>query len=313
MAYKLLFAGTPEHAAVVLKALAGSKHEVVGVYTQADKPTGRGRKYLPSPVKVMAESLSLPVEQPLSLKTVEAQDRFREFNADLMIVFAYGLILPAEVLAIPKFGCLNIHTSLLPRWRGAAPVQRAIMAGDAQTGVSIMQMDEGLDTGPVLATKVCPIYAADTTGDVLSHMTDLSIPVLLQILDDLPGALANKKIQNNDEACYASKISKEDARINWSLPAVEIERNIRGLSPAPIAHAFLGELSIKIHSATLSNFISDQSPGTILETSAQGIMVQTGEGAIAITRAQLPGGKPLAVKDLLNRNHHPFVVGVEFT
>jgi len=232
---RIIFAGTPEFSAETLKALLTTEHDICADYTQPDRPAGRGRKLTASPVKQLAQEHNIPVEQPLNFKEDEAQKILADYHADLMIVVAYGLLLPQVVLDTPALGCINIHASLLPRWRGAAPIQRAILAGDPETGVCIMQMDTGLDTGPVLFKSACPIYADDTAQILHDRLAILGSEALLATLDDIESLQANVQIQDNSFSCYAKKLLKAEATIDWRQSADEINRQVHAFNPWPVA------------------------------------------------------------------------------
>jgi len=279
---RIVFMGTPDFSVPVLEALAAAGHEIAAVYCQPPRPAGRGKKDRPSPVQARAEQLGFEVRHPVSLKTPEAQAEFAALGADVAVVVAYGLILPQAVLDAPARGCLNIHASLLPRWRGAAPIHRAIMAGDAETGVCIMQMEAGLDTGPVLLRKTTPIGAEETTAqlhDRLSQMGAGAIVEALGCLDQLTPAL-----QPDEGVTYAAKIDKAEARIDWSKPAVEVDRLIRGLSPFPGAWFELDGVRIKV----LGSRLADGS-GTAGEVLGSDLRVACGAGAVVLTRLQRAG------------------------
>jgi methionyl-tRNA formyltransferase len=279
---RIVFMGTPDFSVPVLEALAAAGHEIAAVYCQPPRPAGRGKKDRPSPVQARAEALGFEVRHPVSLKTPETQAEFAALGADVAVVVAYGLILPQAVLDAPARGCLNIHASLLPRWRGAAPIHRAIMAGDAETGVCIMQMEAGLDTGPVLLRKTTPIGAEETTAqlhDRLSQMGATAIVEALGCLDQLTPAL-----QPDEGVTYAAKIDKAEARIDWSKPAVEVDRLIRGLSPFPGAWFELDGVRIKV----LGSRLADGS-GTAGEVLGSDLRVACGAGALVLTRLQRAG------------------------
>ena len=228
---RIIFAGTPDFAARHLDALLSSGHQVVGVFTQPDRPAGRGKKLMPSPVKVLAEEQGLPVFQPASLRPQENQQLVADLNADVMVVVAYGLILPKAVLDMPRLGCINVHGSLLPRWRGAAPIQRSLWAGDAETGVTIMKMDVGLDTGDMLYKLACPITSDDTSATLYDKLADLGPQGLIETLQQLADNTAKPEVQDDALATYAEKLSKEEARLDWSLSAAQLERYIRAFNP----------------------------------------------------------------------------------
>lgn len=287
---RVIFMGTPDFSVPVLNALVDAEHEIVCVYCQPPRPAGRGKKDRPSPVQLRAEDLGLNVRYPVSLKSAEEQDAFSAFNADIAVVVAYGLILPQAVLEVPNAGCLNIHASLLPRWRGAAPIHRAIMAGDAQTGVCIMQMEAGLDTGPVLLRKVTEIGLEETTAqlhDRLSAMGAAAIVEALNKLDDLVPAS-----QPDLGVTYAAKIDKAEARIDWARPAVEVDRLIRGLSPFPGAWFEHDGTRIKVLGSSMA--AGSGAPGEVLDT---GLRIACGSGAVQLTRLQRAGKAAQDVED----------------
>ncbi|MDN7128007.1 methionyl-tRNA formyltransferase [Pseudidiomarina terrestris] len=298
---RIIFAGTPEFAAGHLTALLDSKaHEVVAVYTQPDRPAGRGKKLQASAVKQVAMAHNIPVEQPLSLKDPDAQAQLASYHADVMVVVAYGLILPAAVLRIPQFGCINVHGSLLPRWRGAAPIQRALWAGDNHTGVAIMQMEAGLDTGPVLLSKELPITADDTSASLYHKLAELGPEALLETLKDLPACLSKAQNQDETQVTYAHKLSKEEAELDWQVPAVALERWIRAFNPWPMAWFATAGGPVKVWQAHVVNGDPKAEPGTVVAADKQGIVIQTGEQALAITQLQPPGKKAMAAGDFLN-------------
>lgn len=302
--YKIIFAGTPEFSAVTLHALLHSRHSVQAVYTQPDRPAGRGRKLTPSPVKMLAQQHDLPVHQPLTLRDAQEQQKLAALQADLMVVVAYGLILPAPVLAAPQLGCINVHASLLPRWRGAAPIQRAILAGDATSGITIMQMDAGLDTGNMLHKVECSIQAEDTSESLHDRLAVLGAEALLKTLDDLPSL--TPEAQDNALATYAHKINKEEAKLNWSLPAVQLARQVRAFNPWPVA--FFDGIRVWQAEAQAARSSVNQ-PGVIVAATAEGIDVATSDGLLRITKLQLPGGRILSVAEVLNARSDKFVVG----
>lgn len=296
---RIIFAGTPEFAAVALQALLDSSHEVVAVYTQPDRPAGRGRKLKPGPVKALALAHAIPVCQPLSLKSPDEQDRLAEWQADVMVVAAYGLLLPKAVLSLPRYGCLNIHASLLPRWRGAAPIQRAILAGDTQTGVTIMQMDVGLDTGDMLLKESCPIGSGDTAQTLHDRLATLGANALLEILTGLPDKL-NPEPQDEGQASYAHKLDKAEAWLDWQQAAVQLARQVQAFNPWPVAQTRLGDKLIRVWHAEALDTPTDAQPGTLVKTDKTGFDVACGEGTLHITSLQLPGGKAMDAAALLN-------------
>jgi methionyl-tRNA formyltransferase len=309
---RIVFAGTPEFAASYLKALIDSKHQLTGVYTQPDRPAGRGKKIQASSVKQLAESAEIPVFQPLSLKSESEQIALAGLEADVLVVVAYGLILPQAILDTPKYGCLNVHASLLPRWRGAAPIQRAIEAGDELAGVTIMQMDAGLDTGAMLATKTCPIE--DHTGASLHNkLAELGPPILLDVLDRLENYQHLAQAQNDEGANYAAKITKAEAQIDWHQSAVVLDRKIRAFNAFPVCFSELGGKRVRLWSASVLNLDACTEPaGTITRANAQGIAVCCGEGQILIHSLQLPGGKMLGADQILNAHKERFMPGARF-
>ncbi|MCC8367073.1 methionyl-tRNA formyltransferase [Xenorhabdus sp. PB61.4] len=306
---RIIFAGTPDFAAHHLAALLKSKHQIVGVLTQPDKPAGRGKKLTPSPVKVLAEEHHIPVFQPKTLRTEESQQWIMEQQADIMVVVAYGLILPQAVLDMPPLGCLNVHGSLLPHWRGAAPIQRAIWAGDKETGVTIMQMDAGLDTGDMLLKATCPITNEDTTASLYDKLADIGSDALLNTLSLITSGNSQPESQNNILATYAEKLSKDEARMDWNLSAIQLERCVRAFNPWPISYFFINEQPIKVWKAHAIGGKSNQIPGTILHADKKGIQVATTDGILNITQLQPPGKKAMSAADLLNSKREWFTPG----
>lgn len=293
---KLIFAGTPEFAASALQALIDAGHDIALVLTQPDRPAGRGMKLKASPVKTLALAHGLPVSQPLTLKTAEAQAEIAAVGAEVMVVAAYGLILPKAVLEMPTRGCLNIHASLLPRWRGAAPIHRAIQAGDAATGITIMQMDAGLDTGPMLLSRAEAIHADDTTGSLHDRLAQLGADMIVEALRALPGGLTATP-QPADGVTYAAKIGKTEASVDWNRPAAELERAIRAFNPFPGAVATLQQTPVKLWRARAIDAAG--TPGEVLLAEGAGVIVACGEGALCITELQKPGGKRLPAAEFL--------------
>ena len=305
---RIVFAGTPEFAAEHLKALLGTQHQVIAVYTQPDRPAGRGHKLMPSPVKQLAVEHGIPVYQPATLRAPEAQAELAALQPDLMVVVAYGLILPQVVLDTPRLGCINSHASLLPRWRGAAPIQRAVQAGDGESGVTVMQMEAGLDTGPMLLKVSTPIAPSDTGGSLHDRLAALGSQAVIQAVDALAAGTLTGEVQDDSLANYAHKLNKDEARIDWSRPAVELERLVRAFNPWPICHSTLNGEPLKVLAATLGE--GSGQPGQILAASKDGLTVACGEGALRLTRLQLPGGKPLSFADLYNSRREQFAPGL---
>lgn len=306
---KIVFAGTPEFAANHLSALIESEHQVIAAYTQPDRPAGRGKKLHASAVKQLAQQHDITVYQPASLKSEEAQQQLAALNADVMVVVAYGLILPQIILDTPKYGCLNVHGSLLPKWRGAAPIQRAIWAGDTETGVTIMQMDKGLDTGAKLSELRIAITPTDTSATLYTKLAQLGPKGLLETLASLRDI--TPQAQDNTLATYAEKLSKQEAKIDWTMTAAQLERNVRAFDPWPVAYFEANGAAIKVRSAEVQQTpIRDNAqPGQIVQADKHAIGVQTGDGVFLIKTLQLPGKKPLATQDILNGHSDWFSVG----
>ncbi|MGN6789813.1 MAG: methionyl-tRNA formyltransferase [Rhodanobacteraceae bacterium] len=301
---KLVFAGTPDFAVPGLRACIEAG-DVVAVYTQPDRPAGRGRKLTSSPVKQTAVAAGIPVEQPDSLKSAEAQQRLRDYAPDLMVVIAYGLILPRKVLTIPRLGCWNVHASLLPRWRGAAPIQRAILAGDAETGVCLMQMDAGLDTGPVLLSESTPIGANDSSGTLHDWLAAMGARVLADGLRRIvAGETLHATPQSENDATYASKLDKAEAKLDFARPAIELERKVRAFDPWPVAEAEIASERVRVWQAEARDSglgtRNSEKPGSVVAAGKHGIDIACGEGVLRILKLQRAGGRVIDAADYLN-------------
>lgn len=313
---RVVFAGTPDFAAIHLQALLESQHDVVAVYSQPDRPAGRGKKLQASPVKQLASQSNIAVFQPQNFKTDETRQQLADLQADVMVVVAYGLILPQRILDIPKHGCLNVHGSLLPRWRGAAPIQRSIWAGDMHTGVTIMQMDKGLDTGAMLLQKSMPIAGDATSASLYASLAKLGPPALIETLDTL--ASISPETQDNSKANYAEKLSKQEARIDWAEDAAQLERNVRAFNPWPMAffECKTGDetIAIKVWQAEIKELPTQQldsgvKVGQIISSDKGGILIKTGKHGLLLTSVQIPGKKAMSVADVLNSRKEWFAVG----
>ena len=298
---RIVFAGTPHFAVPCLQAALRSGHEVVGVYTQPDRPAGRGREMVPSAVKVLAQQCNVPVFQPGDFKSPEARAQLEALKPDLMIVVAYGMILPRSVLRIPRLGCWNVHASLLPRWRGAAPIQRALLAGDTRTGVCLMKMEAGLDTGPVMISLETPIAPDDTTGTLHNRLATLGAQLVEDALKLLRVGLSPAaQPQAADGVTYARKMEKAEARLDLALPAVELERAVRAFYPWPVAELQLEGERLRVHQAEVVADAPAAAPGTLLEADRRGILLATGAGGLRLLRVQREGGRPIGAADYLN-------------
>ncbi|MBB1477700.1 methionyl-tRNA formyltransferase [Shewanella sp. SG41-3] len=307
---KIIFAGTPDFAAGHLQALIDSEYEVIAAYTQPDRPAGRGKKLTASPVKDLALKNGIAVFQPSSLRNEEAQAELASLNADIMVVVAYGLILPKIVLDTPRLGCINVHGSILPRWRGAAPIQRALWAGDTQTGVTIMQMDIGLDTGDMLLKTHLPIEDTDTSASLYEKLAEQGPKALVQALFGLSEGSLKAEKQDETLANYAEKLSKEEARLDWHKSAKQLWQEIRAFNPWPVSYFDHQQSSIKVWQADYSPELCSQAPGTIIAATKQGIEVATADGKLIIKTMQLPNKKPLDVADILNARGDWFTAGI---
>lgn len=310
---RIVFAGTPDFAARHLAALLSSEHEVIAVYTQPDRPAGRGKKLTASPVKQIAVEHNIEVYQPENFKSDQAKQQLAELNADLMVVVAYGLLLPQTVLDTPRLGCINVHGSILPRWRGAAPIQRSIWAGDSETGVTIMQMDIGLDTGDMLKIATLPIEATDTSASMYGKLAELGPQALVDCIADIASDKAIATKQDDALANYAKKLSKEEAKIDWSMDATFIERCVRAFNPWPMSHFDVAENTIKVWQSRVEAQTSNQPVGTIVKADKSGIYVATGNGLLVLEQLQVPGKKALPVQDILNARASWFEVGTQLS
>ncbi|MBT8147358.1 MAG: methionyl-tRNA formyltransferase [Gammaproteobacteria bacterium] len=304
----IVFAGTPEFAAKHLESLIGGHHRLIAVYTQPDRKAGRGKKLLPSPVKTLAEKHGIPVKQPTTLRETSAQEELSTLQADLLIVVAYGLILPQAILTIPRLGCINVHASLLPRWRGAAPIERALLAGDQETGVTIMQMDAGLDTGDMLLRKAVPINDNDTRLSLEHKLAAAGVEALAYVLDHIAEVQSSASPQDDQQSSYASKLEKEEACINWQDNAEQIDRQVRaGIGRNP-AYCYMGNERMRVLAATPTEPCSAKA-GEIVSVDKSGLLVGCGEGGLLITQIQLAGKNPVSIKDLLNARPEFFKPG----
>ena len=307
---RIIFAGTPAFAAETLKALIHTEHEICAVYTQPDRPAGRGRKLTASPVKQVAQEHDIPVEQPLNFKSDDAVNILAAYQADLMVVVAYGLLLPQIVLDTPRLGCINVHASLLPRWRGAAPIQRAILAGDKESGVCIMQMEAGLDTGPVLAEARCPITEQDTAQILHDRLAVLGAKTLVESLNNIEVQQKHAQPQDDTLSTYAAKLDKKEADIDWHTTAQDILHKINAFNPWPVAQTLWHDAVFRIWRAEWIKEHSAQAAGQIIHVSKAGIDVATSDGTLRITELQLPGKRAMSVQDFLNA--HSIEVGDHF-
>jgi methionyl-tRNA formyltransferase len=305
----IVFAGTPAFGLPCLNKLYTSEHQLKAIYTQPDRPAGRGRKLLASPIKEWAQAHQLPVFQPLNFKQTDTINELAALKPDILVVIAYGLILPRAVLEVPRLGCINVHASLLPRWRGASPIQQAILQGDKETGVTIMQMDVGLDTGDMLAHVACSTDNY-TAGELHDKLAELAVTPLLDTLNMLACGEARPEKQKNDLATYAPKIDKKDAIINWHQPARNIDQQIRAFNPWPIAQTQVGDTALRIHQAKINAYKHSQAPGTILAMDKNGILVAAKDEAILIERLQFPGAKAMTVAEWLNASRDQLYVNL---
>ncbi len=296
----IVFAGTPAFAVPALEAIVASRHPVRAVFTQPDRRAGRGLRVEPSPVKLAALDHGFPVEQPATFRDAETVAHLAGYEPDVLVVVAYGLLLPQAALDVPRLGCLNIHASLLPRWRGAAPIQRTLLAGDAETGVTIMRLEAGLDTGPALLRQAIRIEAADTGGSLHDKLAALGAGMIVAALDLVASGQAVFEPQDETAATYARKITKDEARIDWSRPAAEIERMVRAFNPWPVAETRLDGAQLRVwQSRVVPAFDRPAAPGEVLEAKPDGLVIATGRGALALERVQLPGRRPVLASEFV--------------
>lgn len=298
--FNIIYAGTPEFAVPALASLLNSEHRVVAVYTQPDRPAGRGRKLQQSPVKRFALEHSLTVCQPVNFKAGEAVDEIRAFNADLMIVAAYGLLLPAAVLSAPRLGCVNIHASLLPRWRGASPIQQAILAGDEYSGVTLMQMDQGLDTGPMIAARRVAIEPCWTATELHDVLASLGAELLLESIDDIESAIRQARAQDESGVTYAPRLSKQQAEIDWHKPVTELSREVRAFNPWPVSYTCLQDENVRIWSARVATDIDQKLPGEVVAHDNRGVFVSGIDGVLQVTELQFTGRNRCTAAQALN-------------
>lgn len=308
----ILFAGTPEFGIPCLEALFQSQHRIQAVLSQPDRAAGRGRKLCASPIKQWAQAHDIPVYQPLSLKDQTVQAQINNFQADVMVVIAYGLILPKAVLDMPKYGCINVHASLLPRWRGASPIQQAVLHGDSESGVTIMKMAEGMDNGDMLKLQSCKISSKDTAGSLHDTLSKLAVKPLVDTLDRLQDYLSKAIKQDDTKVTYAPKIQKEHAAIQWQKPAREIERQIRAFQPWPVSYSAVGTERVRIHQAEIQDITCTAPPGSVIEIQKNAILVATGAEILAIKALQFSGGKVISVLDWNNAGQPLIKVGSIF-
>jgi len=309
---KILFAGTPDFAGTHLEHLIQAGCKIIAVFTQPDRPSGRGRKITASPVKRIAEHNNITVYQPDSLKSTDVKDQIIKLQPDLMVVIAYGLILPKDLLEIPSYGCVNVHASLLPRWRGAAPIQRAIEAGDKKTGVSLIQMDEGLDTGDIVYEAVCDILEDETSATLYKKLANIGAKALIDFLDFLASSNVTWKKQDSSQANYAHKITKEEARIDWSKDALLLERSIRAFNPSPVSWAYINGQRLRVWKAKALSVSLEGLPGEIVCVDSNGIMVVCGVGGLMLLEVQLPGREKKPVWPLAYSSQQLLTIGSVF-
>jgi len=306
---RIVFAGTPEFAASHLEALITSGFEVVSAYSQPDRPSGRGKKLVPTPVKAVAEIHSVPVLQPLALNDADVLGQLAAFKPDVLVVVAYGLLLPSAVLALPRYGCLNVHASLLPRWRGAAPIERAILANDTETGVCIMQMEQGLDTGPVLKRVSTPIAADDNAATLTARLQQLGCAALIDVIDALPTGSLQAEPQDASLATYARKMQKEEAQVDWSRPVGDIHNQVRALYPRSPAWTLHDGKRLRLIRANISSGQTSAAPGNVLAVSSHSVKIACGSGILEVFEVQTEGKPAMAIGSLLNGHPDFFQAG----
>lgn len=310
---RIIFAGTPDFAAYHLNRVISSKHQVVGVLTRPDRPAGRGKNLTASPVKIIAQNHAIPVYQPVSLRCKENQhiimNIVTEKKADIIVVVAYGLLLPLNVLNMPRLGCINVHGSLLPRWRGAAPIQRALLSGDQESGISIMKMNVGLDTGDVLHKSVYDIKPDDTSMTLYKELSVIGSEALLKTLQELADNNVRVEIQNEQQATYAEKLTKKEAKLDWSLPALQLERCIRAFNPWPVSYFIVDKYLIKVWKAQVLTSINNFKPGTIINADKKGIQVATAKDVLNIIKLQIAGKRAMSASCMLNARRQWFTIG----
>jgi methionyl-tRNA formyltransferase len=309
---RIVFAGTPEFAAAHLEALIAGGFEVVSAYSQPDRPSGRGKKLVPTPVKAVAEQHGIAVHQPLTLNDADSLAQLAGFKPDVMVVVAYGLLLPPAVLALPRYGCLNVHASLLPRWRGAAPIERAILANDAESGVCVMQMEQGLDTGPVLQRVATPINSDDNSATLTTRLQQLGCAALIDVLHALPAGTLRAEPQNAALATYARKMQKEEAQIDWTRSAADIHNQVRALFPRSPAWTLHDGKRLRLIRAAVGNDSCDTLPGTVVEVSAHSIKIACGSGVLEVFEVQMEGKPAMGIGSLLNGHPGFFKAGSRF-
>ena len=309
---RIVFAGTPEFAAAHLEALIAGGFEVVSAYSQPDRPSGRGKKLVPTPVKAVAEQHGIAVHQPLTLHDADSLAQLAGFKPDVMVVVAYGLLLPPAVLALPRYGCLNVHASLLPRWRGAAPIERAILANDTESGVCVMQMEQGLDTGPVLQRVATPINSDDNSATLTTRLQQLGCAALIDVLHALPAGTLRAEPQNAALATYARKMQKEEAQIDWTRSAADIHNQVRALFPRSPAWTLHDGKRLRLIRAAVGNDSCDTLPGTVVEVSAHSIKIACGSGVLEVFEVQMEGKPAMGIGSLLNGHPGFFKAGSRF-